>query len=114
MIAQMVSNVVVYRSENFDWLRNRFVIDVGVEMSRHLDTYSRRFAYDDDSRNPLDDMFYKLFMSCEVPNSSILVDSYLNRGLLILKEDMYLQFYNSVARDKLLSSFIERFASEDL
>eukprot|EP00871_Galdieria_phlegrea_P003852 jgi/Galph1/4468/GphlegSOOS_G3077.1 len=57
------------------------------------------------ARNRFDKMLYKLFMDREVPNINIANGSYRDRG------HMYLQFYNSVARDVLLSSFIDRFGS---
>eukprot|EP00871_Galdieria_phlegrea_P003169 jgi/Galph1/3853/GphlegSOOS_G2540.1 len=110
MIAIMVSLAKDYTSEDFGPLKTQFTTKIYPEMESKHDEYVESLP-SDMARNRFDKMLYKLFMDREVPNINIVDGFYRDRGLLIVKDDMYLQFYNSVARDVLLSSFIDRFGS---
>eukprot|EP00871_Galdieria_phlegrea_P003480 jgi/Galph1/4132/GphlegSOOS_G46.1 len=110
MIAIMVSLAKDYTSEDFGPLKTQFTTKIYPEMESKHDEYVESLP-SDKARNRFDKMLYKLFMDREVPNINIVDGFYRDRGLLIVKDDMYLQFYNSVARDVLLSSFIDRFGS---
>ncbi|GJQ14723.1 hypothetical protein GpartN1_g6514.t1 [Galdieria partita] len=111
MIAKMVALANDHPDASFEDLRVEFTAKVYCEMMRRHNDYLDGLSSEREKRN-FDSMLYKLFMDRTKPNITIADGVYISRGLLVVVDRIYLRFYNSVARDILLSSFCERYASE--
>ncbi|GJQ09464.1 hypothetical protein GpartN1_g1255.t1 [Galdieria partita] len=111
MIAKMVALANDHPDASFEDLRVEFTAKVYCEMIRKHNDYLDGLRSEEE-KSDFDSMLYKLFMDRTKPNITIADGAYISRGLLVVVDRIYLRFYNSVARDILLSSFRERYASE--
>ncbi|GJQ11733.1 hypothetical protein GpartN1_g3524.t1 [Galdieria partita] len=112
MIAKMVNLAKTRPDANFESLKTRFTSNLYSEMTRSHNDYLDGLRSEREKR-AFDSMLYKLFMDRNKPNITVADGAYRDRGLLVVVDEVYLRFYNSVARDILLSSFLERYASEN-
>ncbi|GJQ12679.1 hypothetical protein GpartN1_g4470.t1 [Galdieria partita] len=111
MIAKMVFLANNFPDASFEDLKAEFTTKVYCEMIRKHIGYINGLGSERKKRE-FDSMLYKLFMDRTKPNITIADGAYISRGLLVVVNRIYLRFCNSVARDILLSSFRERYASE--
>ncbi|GJQ08210.1 hypothetical protein GpartN1_g1.t1 [Galdieria partita] len=112
MIAKMVTLAKDLPDASFEYLQAELTSYLYSEMTRSHNDYLDGLRSEREKR-AFDSMLYKLFMDRSKPNITIADGAYTSRGLLVVVSRIYLRFYNSVARDILLSSFLERYASEN-
>ncbi|GJQ15275.1 hypothetical protein GpartN1_g7066.t1 [Galdieria partita] len=112
MIAKMVNLAKTRPDANFETLKTRLSSNLYSEMTRSHNDYLDGLRSEREKR-AFDSMLYKLFMDRNKPNITVADGAYRDLGLLVVVSRIYLRFYNSVARDILLSSFLERYASEN-
>ncbi|GJQ14486.1 hypothetical protein GpartN1_g6277.t1 [Galdieria partita] len=112
MIAEMVFLANDRPDANFESLKTHFTLNLYSEMIRKHNGYLDGLSVGRE-KSDFDSMLYKLFMDRNKPNITIVDGAYTSRGLLVVVSGIYLRFYNSVARDILLTSFLERYASEN-
>ncbi|GJQ11518.1 hypothetical protein GpartN1_g3309.t1 [Galdieria partita] len=112
MIVKIVALANDHPDASFEDLRVEFTAKVYCEMIRKHNDYLDGLRSEEEKRE-FDSMLYKLFMDRTKPNITIADGAYISRGLLVVVSHIYLRFYNSVARDILLSSFLKRYASEN-
>ncbi|GJQ14913.1 hypothetical protein GpartN1_g6704.t1 [Galdieria partita] len=112
MIAEMVNLAKDLPNASFQDLKRDFISECLPEMKKKHRTYVRSLKYEED-RDDFYSMLYDLFMDRKAPSVTLADGAYRDRGLLIVVNRSYLRFYNSIARDILLSSFLKRYASEN-
>ncbi|GJQ09909.1 hypothetical protein GpartN1_g1700.t1 [Galdieria partita] len=112
MIAEMVFLANDRPDANFESLKIHFTSNLYSEMIRKHNVYLDGLRSERE-KSDFDSMLYKLFMDRNKPNITVADGAYISRGLLVVVNRIYLRFYNSVARDILLSSFLKRYASEN-
>ncbi|GJQ14721.1 hypothetical protein GpartN1_g6512.t1 [Galdieria partita] len=112
MIAKMFTLANHLPNASFQDLKRDFISECLPEMKKKHRTYVRRLKYEED-RDDFYSMLYDLFMDRKAPSVTLADGAYRDRGLLIVVNRSYLRFYNSIARDILLSSFLKRYASEN-
>ncbi|GJQ13971.1 hypothetical protein GpartN1_g5762.t1 [Galdieria partita] len=112
MIAKMVTLAKDLPDASFEYLQAELTSYLYSEMTRSHNDYLDGLRSEREKR-AFDSMLYKLFMDRSKPNITVADGAYRDRGLLVVVSRIYLRFYNSVARDILLSSFLERYASEN-
>ncbi|GJQ12774.1 hypothetical protein GpartN1_g4565.t1 [Galdieria partita] len=112
MIAKMVFLANDRPDANFESLKIHFTSNLYSGMIRKHNGYLDGLSAGRE-KSDFDSMLYKLFMDRNKPNITIADAAYTSRGLLVVVSGIYLRFYNSVARDILLSSFLERYTSEN-
>ncbi|GJQ14409.1 hypothetical protein GpartN1_g6200.t1 [Galdieria partita] len=112
MIAKMVTLAKDLPDASFEYLKAELTSYLYSEMTRSHNDYLDGLRSEREKR-AFDSMLYKLFMDRNKPKFTVAEGAYRDRGLLVVVSRIYLRFYNSVARDILLSSFLERYASEN-
>ncbi|GJQ13986.1 hypothetical protein GpartN1_g5777.t1 [Galdieria partita] len=112
MIAKMVFLVNNLPDASFETLKTRFTLNLYSEMIRKHNGYLDGLRSERE-KSEFDSMLYKLFMDRNKPNITVADGAYISRGLLVVVDEVYLRFYNSAARDILLTSFLERYTSEN-
>ncbi|GJQ12170.1 hypothetical protein GpartN1_g3961.t1 [Galdieria partita] len=112
MIAKMVTLAKDLPDASFEYLQAELTSYLYSEMTRSHNDYLDGLRSEREKR-AFDSMLYKLFMDRSKPNITVADGAYRDRGLLVVVSRIYIRFYNSVARDILLSSFLERYASEN-
>ncbi|GJQ11067.1 hypothetical protein GpartN1_g2858.t1 [Galdieria partita] len=112
MIAKMVRLAKDLPNASFQDLKTDFTSECLPGMKKKHRTYVRSLKYEED-REDFYSMLYELFMDRKAPSVTLADGAYRGRGLLIVVNRSYLRFYNSIARDILLFSFLERYASEN-
>ncbi|GJQ09776.1 hypothetical protein GpartN1_g1567.t1 [Galdieria partita] len=112
MIAKMVFLVNNLPDASFETLKTRFTSNLYSEMIKKHNSYVDGVSSEMGKRM-FDSILYKLFMDRTKPNITIADEAYTSQGLLVVVNRIYLRFYNSIARDILLSSFLDRYASKN-
>jgi hypothetical protein len=111
MIAQLVNIVRKNPNASFQGIEENFIDEISPSMEKahvkYLDNLSPS------QRSKFSDMLHSLFAESDTPGLRIADGAYRDKGLLVTRSDKSLTFYNSIARDILMKSFIEHFASED-
>ncbi|KAK4525591.1 hypothetical protein GAYE_SCF13G3500 [Galdieria yellowstonensis] len=101
----MVNLAKTFGDFSFEELFTKFHKRVVAEMQQKHDEYV--VALDERKKAEFLQMLLKLFYSSETPKIQVCDAAYRDRSLLIALNDYSLQFYNSIARNILHSTFLE-------
>ncbi|GJQ09614.1 hypothetical protein GpartN1_g1405.t1 [Galdieria partita] len=112
MIAKMVFLTKTRPDANFKTLKTRLSSNLYSKMTRSHNDYLDGLCSERE-KSAFDSLLYRLLMNRNKPNITVADGAYRGRGLLVAVNRSYLRFYNSIARGILLSSFFNRYASEN-